>query len=121
MRGQIAIPGSDIFLVLFEKDVKNLNSGKHIECIVSYENKDYAEKIIKLIVKDKIINRQGRFIGEGYSVREYPPNKFCGCIKRYNIAIDKDRFIELKDKGYIGTRRGSSRLEIVSYKQLENK
>ncbi len=121
MRGQIAVPGGDIFLVLFEKDVKNLNSGKPIECIVSYENKDYAEKTIKLIVKDKIINRQGKFIGEGYFVREYPQNKFCGDVKKYDIAIDKNRFIGLKDKGYIGTRRGSSRLEIVSYKQLEKK
>ena len=57
MKTQIAIPGSDIFLVLFEKDVKNLNSGKSIECIVNYENQNYAEKTIKLIVKDKIINR----------------------------------------------------------------
>ena len=82
MKAQIAIPGNDIFLVVFEKDVKNLNSWKSIECIVNYENKDYSKKIIKLIVKDKIINRQGKFIGQGYSVKEYPPNKFCGDIKR---------------------------------------
>ena len=112
MKAQIAIPGSDIFLMLVEEDVKNLNLDKSIECIVNYENKDYSEKIIKLIVRDKIINRQGKFIGEGYSVREYPANKFCGDVKKYNIAIDKDKFIELKEKGYIGTRRGSSRLDI---------
>ena len=120
MKAQIAIPGSDIFLMLFEKDVRNLDSEKSIECIVNYENKDYAEKTIKLIVKDKIINRQGKFIGEGYSVRGYPSNKFCGDVKRYNIAIDKDRFTELKEKGYIGTRRGSSRLEIQMFIKLES-
>ena len=109
---QVAIPGEDFFIRLIKKDIKFLKAGQKLESRVEYER--YTSKKVTL----KTTNQIKQFpikLNDWFYIKRFPADKSCANTTEYNIWISEEKLDELINKGYIGTRHGSARLEFGYY------
>ena len=112
MKVHIGIPGEGFYIHLFKQDINSLKSSQKLEVKVEYEK--YASKRVTL----KTTNQIKQFPvkpNDWFYIKRFPDEKSCADTTKYNIWISEEKLDELIDKGYIGTRHGSSRLEFRYY------